>query len=139
MISLSAPKSLKIGDVALSVGVALAVLLLPSDNCLRGNEVDWTMGLILFPVTLAAGLCSAWLYYRRHEITSIDPFSIRAWWSLISGLVALPVCLVFRPSVAPFAFAMLMFGAGPVAGFHIWCRITGCKRARPGQRSAPPP
>ena len=101
-------------------------------------NADWVAGLIVFPVTLMAGLCSAWLYYGRHEAGSIDPFYIRAWWGFISGLVSLPVCLLFRPSIAALAFCFLTFGAGPVAGFHLFRHITRRKRCLPDQPSAKP-
>ena len=124
MISLSAPEGLKTRHVVAGVVLSLAVFLLPPDSFFQGMNADWVAGLILFPVTLIVGFCSAWHYYGRHDTSSIDPFYLRAWWSLISGMVGLPVCLLFRPSVAALAFCFLTFGAGPVAGFHLSRRIT---------------
>ncbi len=119
----STPKRVEVGDVALSTVVATAALLFCSDRWLASTHVTWPLGLFLLPLFGFGGFVSAWLFYRRQPRSVTDPFYIRAWWSLIGGLVALPVCLLFRPVAAPLAFIAFTFGLGPVIGFHVYRRL----------------
>ena len=114
---------------AFVVAAFLAVFLLAPDSVFAGTAMSWGMGLILFPVMFIAGFVSSWIYYRSHDPSCIDPFYTRAWPALIGGLVAWPICLIFRPSVADFAFIMFTFGAGPVLAFHVYRHNNGANRA----------
>ena len=118
------PTQITTRDVALSSVILVALLLLAPESKLRDTIIPWSHSLLLFPVFLLCGLFSAWLFYGRHPRNEIDPFYIRAWWCLGSGLVALPVCLIFRPAAAHLAFLALVFGLGPVIGFHLYRRFT---------------
>lgn len=122
MISLSAPKSVKVSDVALSSIVFLAALLFAPDSLFGEMNADWLVGLVVLPATFVAGLISSWLFYRNHDSSEIDPFYIRAWWSLIGGLIALPVCFLFRPMAVNLAFIAFTIGLGPVLAFHLYHR-----------------
>ena len=122
MISLTTPDRVKGGDVALSTILLVAVLLFAPDSLFKQMNVDWLLGLFILPLMFSAGLFSNWLYYRDHSLSDIDPFFIRAWWSLISGLIALPLCLLFRPSVAHLAFIVFTFGFAPVLAFYTFRR-----------------
>jgi hypothetical protein len=84
----------------------------------------------LLPVFFGCGLLSAWLFYRKNESSAIDPFFVRSWMSLLGGLVALPICLVFRPSVADLAFIAPNFSLGPILGFHHYRSIIEPTKSR---------
>lgn len=127
--SWSTAERVKIGDVVGSTLVLLIALLLPPEAELHRRKLlasgeDWPLVLglnaVLFLITFVAGLISAFLFYRTHDFAKRDPFCIRAWWSLISGLVALPICLIFRPCIAWLAFLAFIFGAGPVAAHRVF-------------------
>jgi len=127
----SAPKGLKIGDAILNAVFSTALFLFLPESVIQKTNVSWTFGFFLFPVSFVCGLISAWMYYRNNDSYSIDPFYIRALWAVIGGMIALPICLVFRPSFAHLAFILLTFGGGPVAAFHVYRRITKSKRDQP--------
>ena len=123
MISLfSTPDRVKVADVLFVTVVEVVALLLIPASELRKMNVDWLFGVILLPLSFLVGLLSSWLFYRKHELTVIDPFYIRACWGL-GGVVALPICLLVRPEVAHLAFILLTFSAGPVVAFHVFRRI----------------
>ena len=46
---------------------------------------------------------------------------------MLGGLVSLPLCLIFRPSVAHLAFILFTFGLGPVVAFHSYRYMTNRK------------
>jgi hypothetical protein len=92
-------------------------------------NIGWSFAIIVFPVSLFVGLVSSWLFYREHDVARIDPFYVRAWWSVLGGLVAWPVCLLLRPSVAHFAILAFAFGVGSVVGIHVYRRVAGRRRA----------
>lgn len=119
---------LKVGEVVFSAVALLAVLLFAPDKFIASMNVNWLLGLIVvLPSSFFAGLLSSSIYYRGHDLTCVDPFYTRAWWSLISGFFAYPVCLIFRPSVADLAFIAFTFGAGPVLAFHVYHRYRNDK------------
>lgn len=118
------PTRVEKGHVFLSVAASLLVLLFIPDSFFQGCNLTWFIGFLLLPFTFFIGLASAWLFYRANDSSRIDSFYIRSWWSVISGLIALPICALFRPSVAQYAFGMLNWGLGPVLAFHVYRRIT---------------
>lgn len=120
LFSFSGPTELRFGDVIVSVGFELGVLLLGPDAWFAKTNVDWSLGIFLFPVWIFCGLISACLFYRDHDDVAIDPCYFRSLWAVIGGVVCWPICLLFRPSVADIAFVFLTFGLGPVVGFHIY-------------------
>ena len=115
--------------MALCTAVLMAVLLFGPDQWFDHMNVDWLFGCFLFPVLIPFGMLSAWLYRRNHPEASLDPTYIRAWWSLTSGLVVLPICLIFRPALAHLAFISFTFGLGPVVGFQLFRYFTKPKLA----------
>jgi hypothetical protein len=119
-------------EIFVSIVPLLAALLLGPDKWFQTMNINWLLGLFLLPVFFGCGLLSAWLFYRKNESSAIDPFFVRSWMSLLGGLVALPICLVFRPSVADLAFIALNFGLGPILGFpHYRSIIEPTKSRRP--------
>jgi hypothetical protein len=125
----STPTRIDRDYVLISAVFYLALLLLAPDSVFQFMNTDWRLGFIVLPFTFFAGLASAWIFYRNNDSNRLDPFYIRAWGGLIGGLTALPICLLFRASVAHLAFIMFTFGAGPVLAFHAYRRITKHKRA----------
>jgi uncharacterized membrane protein YfcA len=100
------------------------LLVLPNQPFER-MSFGWPFALVVvLPVSFFAGLLSAWLYHRRNNCVSLDPFYIRAWWSMIGGAVAWPTCLLFRPIAADIAFTLFFFGLGPVIAFHVYRRAS---------------
>ena len=99
------------------------LLLLPASQFERTN-IGWPFALVVaLPFSFVAGLFSASLYYRRHDSQSIDPFYIRAWWTMVGGAVAWPVCWLMRPIAADFASTLFFFGLGPVVAFYVYRRF----------------
>ncbi len=125
----STPTRIERGDVLFSAAVFLAALLWAPDSVIQRMNTDWLLGFFLLPFTFFTGVASSWIFYRDNDSNRLDPFYIRAWWSLLGGLIALPFCLLFRPSVAHLAFIAFTFGSGPVLAFHAYRRITKHKRA----------
>ena len=124
IISLSTSKRLKFGDVILCFLVLIAALLFVPKHFFSRMNIGWFSSLFIFPLTFIAGLLSSEFHYRRYKSYLDNPFYIRAWWSLLSGLIAFPACLVFRFSVAHLALAVFSFGAGPVFASHVSRRFT---------------
>ena len=129
MSFLSTPERVRAADVIASAVFLVAALLVIPDGVFQ--NVDWLVGLIVILIMFVSGLISSWFYYRTHGFNQLDPFYIRAWWSLIGGVVALPICMLFRPSALPGALIALAFGAGPVIAFQLYRRITKRKWANP--------
>ncbi len=109
------PKRVELGDVVFSVVVTLLVCFIVPARIFANQNINWLGGLVVvFPAMFVIGLFAF----------KLDPaFYIRAWWGLIAGAVAWPLCLLLRPLAADFAFVLFAFGAGPVAAFHVQRRL----------------
>jgi hypothetical protein len=122
--SLGTPTAVTTKHVVWGFVPFIAFLLFAPDLLIWNNGISWILGILLFPIFLLGGVLSAQLFYRHHPRNQLDPYCIRAWWALFGGAAATPICLIFRPLAAHYAFIMFCFGLGPVLGYRIYRNVT---------------
>jgi len=107
----------------------VAAMILTPSSAFKTANVDWTLGVFLFPFFVAAGFLEKWLFYGKHDAGEVDPFYVRAWLGTISSAICLPLCWLFRPSFADLFFTAFSFNAGPVLAAYLYRRPKTAKAA----------
>jgi hypothetical protein len=117
LVVLKSPKA----SCSLLYAIALVgILLFVPDNSLRKANPGWLESLFLFPLFAAAiGYASLFNLRRARNFKAAAKCYTDAFCIMVSGLVALPICLIFRPPFAPLAFVTFLMGAGTVLVFRL--------------------
>ncbi|MES2737584.1 MAG: hypothetical protein V4672_14775 [Verrucomicrobiota bacterium] len=119
-----APDRVKPGDVLMTTAFLLLVLLYGLPD-VHGFDLilKWFVFPIDFLTSFLIGLASSWFYHRKHRPTAMESHYIRCWWGFIGSVIAWPLCLIFRPSVAHLAFFTINWSAGLLLAFHVHRRL----------------
>lgn len=114
----SPPQRISPVHLAISALFTLVVLLVIPDRYLLDSNLDLQAFIIFGVAALFVG-CVSSRKWEKSGKGGIDPFYIRACWCFFSGLVAIPVCLIFRHTAVEFAIMMLVVGLGTIVGNQV--------------------
>lgn len=121
----SAPECLKFWDVAICVIVSTLFFIFGPNKIFLNLNISWSAILFILVICIVVSFLSA---RRNNQKTAVrmDPFYIRGWWGLISGIVTLPLCFFFREIALDFSLVLTVTGFGEVVGNLLYRRVFLC-------------
>ena len=118
------PQKVEIGDVLVACLAFSLFVIFGPEAYFAKVKIGLGSYCIFILASILLGMISTH-FARKKSPAGPDVFYIRAWWALISGAVALPVCLFFRIESLPVVLIMMVVGGGEIAGNLIFRRFFG--------------
>jgi hypothetical protein len=111
-----------LGDILFSIAISMLFFLLAPEKLFLKSNIDWLLELVVFFTFAVTGFLSAYVTAQKRPV-KIDAFYVRSWSALISGIVSIPICFLFRKAALDFSIVLFLFGCGPVIGNFLFTKI----------------
>jgi hypothetical protein len=120
----SEPERVTARDVIVSAIASSSFLLFAPAGIFEGMNADWSLYLATFFFGPLVGWISAAMYHKKN-LRGIDPFYIRGWWGFSSGIITLPLCLLFRRAALDFSILLTLVGFLEIVGNWLYRKFKG--------------